>query len=135
MEAARSDLVIMAAVITAPASRAILELVSRLQQAGIDATRDAGAVYPQPTAVLVGLPTLVKRGAAFRSFTIPVLVISGEPLNNVPAVDRLYELADDVALELETENYRPSSWSSSVNAEPLPALELSVTVTVTETEG
>ena len=119
---------------SAPAIRAILELLSMLEDAGIDATRDAGAVYPQPTAVLVGLPTLLKRGLGSRSFEVPVLVISGDPLNSVERVDRLYSLADEVALELNSSAYRPSSWSSSVNAEPLPALELAVTVTVTEIE-
>ena len=119
---------------TAPAVRAILELVSSLEAAGIAATRDGGAVYPQPLAVLVGLPELVKRGAYSRTFEVRVLVISGDPLNSVGSVDRLYALADEVALELNTQNYRPSSFSSSANAEPLPALELKVTVSVTETE-
>ena len=110
---------------------AVLEL---LAEAGIEATRDPGAFYPQPTGVLVGLPTLVKRGLASRTFELPVLVVSGDPLNAELAVDRLYELADDVALALLTDNYRPSSWRSSGNAEPLPALELLVTSTVSESE-
>jgi len=117
------------------ASRAIEELVERLEDAGISATRDAGAFFPQPVGVLVGLPTLVSRGLAARTFTIPVLVVSGDPLNAPLAVDRVYALADDVAYALATEAYRPSSWRSSVNAEPLPAVELTVTVTVTEMEA
>lgn len=122
------------AVVT-PASRAIEATVAQLADAGVPATRDAGAFYPQPAGVLVGLPTLVRRGVATWTFEVPVLVVSGDPLNTNFAVDRLYALADDAAAALVTNNYRPSSWRSSSNAEPLPALELTVTVTATETEG
>ena len=117
---------------TAAGTRAIEALVAALVEAGVEATRDAGAFYPQPAGVLVGLPTLVSRGIASHTFTVPVLVVSGDPLNATPAVDRIYALADDVAHALDESNYRPSSWRSSVNAEPLPAIELTVTVTVTE---
>jgi hypothetical protein len=115
-----------------PAGFAIARLLELLADAGIAATRDPGAFFPQPVGVLVGLPTMIGRGMATRSFTIPVLVVSGDPLSSELAVDRLYALADDCALALATENYRPSSWRSSVNAEPLPAVELTVTVTVSE---
>ena len=114
------------------AVRAIDALLGLLADAGIAASRDAGAFYPQPVGVLVGLPTLTGRLLAGASFTVPVLVVSGDPFNSELAVDRAYALADDVALALRTENYRPSSWRSSVNAEPLPAIELAVTVTVEE---
>jgi hypothetical protein len=114
------------------ASRALEALLELLAAAGIEATRDPGAFYPQPVGVLVGLPTLASRTMAGRTFTVPVLVVSGDPFNAELAVDRAYALADDVALALRTDNYRPSSWRSSVNAEPLPAVELSVTVTVSE---
>lgn len=122
----------MSVTVKPPAVRAIERLVELLADAGIAATRDAGAFFPQPIGVLVGLPTLASRLAAARSFTIPVLVVSGDPFNSESAVDRALALADDVALVLRTDNYRPSSWRSSVNAEPLPAFELSVTVTVPE---
>ena len=116
-----------------PRDRGALEL---LDDAGIDATRDAGAFYPQPVGVLVGLPTLVRRGRmAARTFEIPVLVVSGDPLNARARRRPALALADDVALALATDNYRPSSWRSSVNAEPLPAFELAVTVTVPEEEA
>lgn len=119
---------------THPATRAIETLLELLAAAGVEATRDAGAFYPQPVGVLVGLPGLAGRGLATRTFTVPVLVVSGDPLNAELAVDRLFALADDVALALRTDAYSPSSYRSSVNAEPLPALELAVTVTVTESE-
>lgn len=117
------------------AARAIDAVLSMLEEAGISATRDAGAFYPQPCGVLVGLPTLEGRGLAARRYSIPVLVVSGDPLSSPLAVDRVYALADDAALALATDAFRPSSWRSSVNAEPLPAVELTVTVTVTEREG
>ena len=123
----------MSALETAPAAiRAIEATLDLLETSGIEATRDPGALYPQPTAVLVGLPTLESRGLASHTFTIPVLIVSGDPLNAELAVDRLYALADDVALALRTDRYRPSSYRSGVSAEPLPAIALDVTVTVTQ---
>lgn len=116
---------------TGPASSAIAAVVELLSEAGIDASRDAGAFYPQPLGTLVGLPTLLRRGLATATFTVPVTVVSGDPLNSEFAVDRLYALADDVAAALVTDQYRPGSYQGGVNAEPLPAIELAATVTVT----
>lgn len=116
---------------TSAGTLAIGRLLETLEDAGIEATRDAGAFFPQPVGVLVGIPTLtgqLQSGA--RTFTVPVLVVSGDPFSSSLAVDRALALADDVAFALAVANYRPSSWSSSRNAEPLPALELDVTVTV-----
>lgn len=124
----------MSTTATTAAGRAIGALLALLAEAGMEATRDAGAFFPQPAGILVGLPTLTSRGMGSRSFDIPVLVVSGDPLNSELAVDRIYALADDAALALATDSYRPSSWRSSVNAEPLPALELTVHVTVSEEE-
>ena len=124
----------MSVVDVRPATRSVDAVLALLEAAGIEATRDAGAFYPQPVGVLVGLPALVRRGLAFRTFELAVLAVSGDPLNAPANVDRLYALADDVALVLEVDAYRVSSWRSSVNAEPLPAVELTATVTVTETE-
>lgn len=114
------------------ASLAIDAVLELLADAGIAATRDAGAFYPHPTGVLVALPALVGRGVATRTFEIPVLVVSGDPLNTETAVDRLYALADDAAAALACDSYRPSSYTGGGNAEPLPALELTVTTTVQE---
>lgn len=120
---------------TKPAAiRAVDATLELLEAASIEATRDAGAFYPQPLGVLVGLPALVGRGQNGRTFEIAVLVVSGDPLNTELAVDRLYTIADNVATVLRTAAYRPSSYRSSSNAEPLPAVELLVTVTVTEQE-
>ena len=116
----------------APALRARAALLDELEAAGIEATGDSGAFYPQPIGVLVGLPTLVGRLLDGRTFTIPVVIVAGEALNNERIVSDLYTLADDVAGALSTAAYRPISYRSSLNAEPLPALELVATVTVSE---
>jgi hypothetical protein len=123
------------ALATAPASRARDALVQLLADAGVEAAADAGAFFPQPVGVLVGLPTMTGRTLGARRFTIPVLVVSGDPLSSPLAVDRLYALADDVALALSESSYRPSTWRSTANAEPLPAVELTSTVTVPESEA
>jgi hypothetical protein len=125
----------MSAIATTAAVRAIAGVLAQLDEAGIAATRDAGAFYPQPVGVLVTLPALTSRTLYGRSFEVPVLVVSGDPLNDELPVNRIYALADEVALALSIEAYRPSSYRSSANAEPLPALELVAVVTVTETEG
>jgi hypothetical protein len=117
------------------ATLAIEATLAMLDDAGIEATRDAGAFFPQPVGVLVALPTLVSRGIASRTYSLPVLVVSGDALNSPEAVDRVFRLADDVALALRTDSYRPSSYRSGVNAEPLPAVELTVTVSVHEREA
>ena len=121
------------AAVLSPAIRAVEELDGLLALAGVEATRDPGAFYPQPTGILIGLPAMVGRGLASRRFEVSVLVVSGDPLSTPAAADRLFSLADDVALILATDSYRPSSYRSGANAEPLPAVELTVTVTVTET--
>lgn len=119
---------------SAPASRARAALVQLLADAGIAAADDPGAFFPQPVGVLVGLPTLVRRTLAARTFEIPVLIVSGDPVSSPLVVDRLYALADDVARALGESNYRPSTWRATANAEPLPAVELNATVTTIETE-
>jgi hypothetical protein len=124
----------MTAAAAPPAVRAIDSVLASLEAAAITATRDPGAFYPQPVGVLVGLPALASRGLQSRVYEIPVLVVSGDPLNAELAVDRLYALADDVALALGEDAYRPSSWLSPVNAEPLPALEITVSVLIAESE-
>lgn len=124
----------MAVAVTHPATRAINAALAALEAAGIDATRDPGSFYPQPIGVLVGLPALSRRTQASRVYELSVLVVSGDPLNAELPVDRLYALADDCALALRVDTYSVSSWRSSVNAEPLPALEMTATLTVTEIE-
>ena len=121
----------MSTMATSAGSQAIAAVVEALETAGITATRDAGAFYPQPVGVLVRLPTLTRRGLSSFTFTVPILVVSGDPLNDELPVDRVYALADDVALALAIDQYRPSSWAGSPNAEPLPAVELAATVTIT----
>lgn len=117
------------------ATAALEGLVELLTGAGIAATRDAGAFRPQPIGVLVGLPARVGATLGAVTFEIPVLVVSGDPLNTVGAVDRLYAEADELARLLSTDSYRPASWASSQRAEPLPALELTATVTVQNEEA
>ena len=122
----------MSATATSAAVRARTELELELEAAGIEATGDAGAFYPQPIGVLIGLPTLVGRTLAGRTFTIPVLVVSGDPLNSNERVAALYALADEVAGVLSTAAYRPTQYRSNESPEPRPAIEVLVTVTVSE---
>jgi hypothetical protein len=123
--------------VTVPASLATAALehvLGLLAAAGIEATRDAGALTPDPIGVLVGLPTLTGRTLGGSTYTVPVTVVSGDPLAGPMAVDRLYVAADDAADAIGAAAYSPSSFSHGFNAEPLPALELIVTVSLSRTE-
>jgi hypothetical protein len=111
-----------------------LELARRLAAAGIEASLDAGAFYPQPLGVLIGLPAMIGRTLGGARFETPVLVVSGDPLNDVDVVDRLYALADQCAEALPADVYRPSSFRGGPNAEPLPALEFVVVLKPYEEE-
>ena len=112
------------------ASRAIAKVLERLAEAGIDATRDAGAFHPRPVGVLVGLPDLTYTLLASRTFTVPVRAVSADPLNTTMAVDRLYGVADALVRALGCDSYSVGDWVGGVNTDPLPAVLLNVTVTV-----
>ena len=122
----------MSATATTPAVRALEALLELLEDAGIEATDDAGAFYPQPAGVVVGLPSYVGRTLGARRYTVAVHVVSGDPLNSRLARDRAFALADAVALACRIDAYRPTSWRGGVNAEPLPAIELIVPINVPE---
>jgi hypothetical protein len=115
------------------AGAAIAHVLQLLVEAGISATRVAETFYPQPVGVLVGLPTLEGRTFAGATYTVPILVVSGDPLGNELTVDRVYALADDCARAVRCDTYRPSSYQTSANAEPLPAVELAARLTLIET--
>ncbi len=107
---------------------AVLEM---LDAHGITATRDAGAFYPQPLGVLVGLPSLTGGTLGARTYTIPVYVVSGQPLVEPDVVDALYSLADEVAQALDVAAYSPFDFrGSAANAEALPGVQLDATATV-----
>ena len=112
------------------ASRAVQKVLQALEDAGIAATRDAGAFHPRPVGVLVGLPDLTFTLLASRTFVVPVRAVSADPLNTTTAVDRLYSVADDLARVLGCDSYTVGDWIGGVNADPLPAVLLNVTVTV-----
>lgn len=116
------------------ATRALEALLEALEDAGIEASRDAGEFDPTPVGVLVGLPTLVSKTLSASAFEIPIVIVTGDPLNSAAAVDRLYAIADDVADAVRTLGYRPTSWAGSSRVEPLPALEVLASVTVTTQE-
>jgi hypothetical protein len=114
------------------ASRAIDAVIALLADAGITASRDAAdfAAELGSIGVLVGLPSRVGGTLSAGTFELPVLVISGDPVNTAEAVDRLYLEADAIAAELRTLTYRPTTWGGRSGAEPLSAIEITVTVTV-----
>lgn len=114
------------------AVRAINAVVDALASADISASRDAGAFIPSPSGVLVGLPALSDRGLAFRTFVVPVHVVSGVPLNTLGAVDALYAIADDAAGALGLDSYSPAEWGGGPNVDPLPSLLLLAVVTISE---
>tara|TARA_R110000868_G_scaffold279524_2_gene539571 strand:+ start:2200 stop:2559 length:360 start_codon:yes stop_codon:yes gene_type:complete len=112
--------------------QALDAVVAELVAAGLPATRDAGAFFPAPIGVLVGMPSLIATGLASRTLEVPVHIISADPPSpNVLAL--MYAAADDAAAALQTNTYSATTWSNGINAEPLPALNLLVTVTIENT--
>jgi len=113
------------------ATRVLDALLAQLADSGIEATRDAGAFYPQPLGVLVGLPSLVGGTLRGRTYTVPVYVVSGQPLSTPENVSALYDLADAVAASLDVATYQPFDFrGSAANAEALPAVQLDVTASI-----
>jgi hypothetical protein len=114
------------------ATRAISAVVDALGSVAITASRDAGAFYPQPCGVLVGLPAMSDRGMAFRTFQVPVHIVSGVPLNTMGAVDALYTIADVAVGALGADSYTPAEWIGGPNVDPLPSLLILAVVTISE---
>jgi len=112
------------------ASLAREHVAERLGAYGIDAVLDAGTFYPEPGRVLVGLPSLTARTLAGATYTVPVYVVSRDPLNDTLAVDRLYTTADTAADALDVAVYDERPWAGGTNQDPLPALWLTATVSL-----
>jgi len=112
------------------ASSAIAAVLELLTDAGLEATADAGALIPDPIGVLVGLPTLTGRGLASSSYSVPVTVVTADPLNGPTPRDRLYAAADAAADAIGVATYSPSSFTIGGHAEPLASLELVASVSL-----
>jgi hypothetical protein len=102
--------------------------------ADVDLSRDAGAFHPAPLGVLVGLPALISRTMAARTYQVGVHCVSADPLNTLEAVDALFALADVVVLVLGSSSYTPTDWSGGTNRDPLPSVYVQAVITVTEDE-
>lgn len=118
------------------ATQGLEAVLQVLADAGVTASRDAGSFVPRGVGVLVGLPSWVDSTLAGKVFEVPVLVVSGDPLNTAGAVDRLYAEADAIADALACDSYRPATWEGATPARPegLPAVEIIATVTVPNEE-
>jgi hypothetical protein len=116
------------------ATRALDAVLAELLASEITASRDAADFAAELGAigVLIGLPSRVGGTLSAATFEIPVLVISGDPVNTAAAVDRLYAEADAIASALSTLSYRPTTWGGRAGGEPLSAIEITATVTVSE---
>lgn len=116
------------------ASGAIDGILALLLAGGVEASRDAAGFNPSPIGVLVGLPSLVNHTLGGAIYEIPVLVVSGDPVNSAEAVDRLYAEADAIAAIIGADNYSPTSWAGSSRTQPLPAIEIVALATVENEE-
>ena len=130
----------MATTATGPAVRARDAVLFAVQDAlvpvasAVTVSADAGAFHPQPLGVLIGLPSLVSRTLAARTYDVPVHVVSADPLNDRSAVESLFELADALVLVLGVATYAATDWPGGVNRDPLPSVYLLATITVPEQE-
>ncbi|MGI9116382.1 MAG: hypothetical protein ACR2JV_01945 [Gaiellales bacterium] len=109
---------------------ALDEVVSVLRDAGLTrATRDAGAFFPSPIGVLVGMPSLTSTGLGARTLEVPVHVISADP-PSPRILGLMYAAADTAAAALSIDKYQPGTYSGNVNAEPLPTIDMTAVVTI-----
>lgn len=109
---------------------ALDEVVTVLRDAGLTrATRDAGAFFPSPIGVLVGMPSLTSSGLGSRTIEVPVHVISADP-PSPRILGLMYAAADIAAQALGIDTYSPSTYSGNINAEPLPTIDMTAVVTI-----
>ena len=109
---------------------ALDEVVTVLQDAGLTkATRDAGAFFPSPIGVLVGMPTVRSSGLATRTLEVPIHVVSADP-PSPRIIGLMYAAADTAATALAIDQYTPSTYSGNINAEPLPTIDMTAVVTI-----
>jgi hypothetical protein len=109
---------------------ALDEVVTVLRDAGLTkATRDAGAFFPSPIGVLVGMPSLTASGMGARTIEVPVHVISADP-PSPRILGLMYAAADKAAAALAIDTYTPSTYYGGVNAEPLPTIDMTAVVTI-----
>jgi hypothetical protein len=98
----------------------------------VELSRDAGSFHPAPLGVLVGLPALVSRTMAARTYAVSVHIVSADPLSSPDALDGLFALADVVVMVLGAASYTPADWAGGVNRDALPSVYIQAVVTVTE---
>ena len=110
---------------------ALDEVVARLRTAGLRATRDAGAFYPAPRGVLVGMPSVIATGFGSRTLEVPVHVVAADPPGPL-VLDALLADTEKAAAALSTATWEPRPWVGNVNADPLPSYLISCTLTITE---
>lgn len=110
---------------------ALDEVVSVLRANGLSkATRDAGAFFPSPIGVLVGMPRLVSSGLGARTIEVPIHVVSADP-PTPRIIGLMYAAADKAANALSIDQYAPGTYTGNVNAEPLPTIDMTAVVTIT----
>ena len=110
---------------------ALDRVVQTLRDAGLTATRDAGAFYPAPRGVLVGMPEVARTGLAHRTLLVPVHVVTADPVT--PRVlDALLADAETAAKALGVATFTPRLWDGGPNTEPLPSYLIESTLTISE---
>ena len=108
-------------------AQALDAVVDVLTEAGLQATRDAGAFYPNTVACLVGMPTVKSSGLAYRTMEVPIHVVTSDP-PSARSVDALYAAAEIAAAALQTDAYAPQTWSGGPNADSLPSILINAVV-------
>jgi hypothetical protein len=105
----------------------VTSVVDALAAAGLDVTDDPAKFDPRPVGVLVGIPELGETTLGAYQVTVPVHVVSGEPLT--PAMrDVLFMDALAAAQAIGSPSFQLTGWDGNVNATPLPAYRMTTTV-------
>lgn len=105
----------------------VTAVLDALRQAGLDATDDPAKFDPRPVGVLVGIPELAETTLGAYQVTVPVHVVSGEPLTP-PVRNVLFMEALTAAQAIGAPAFQLTGWDGNVNATPLPAYSMTTTV-------
>lgn len=110
-------------------SEAIEYVKNRLVAAGIPTFTDPAAFYPDPIAVLIGVPELADRGLANFVVSVPVHVVSGEALTETTR-NEMFDMAYACAEALKVDSFELTGFTSRMNQSDLPGYTLQTFVTL-----
>ena len=108
---------------------AIDYVADQLEAAGVPTFTDPATFFPDPVAVLVGVPSLVERGLRAYTVSVPVHVVCAEALD-ADKRDLMFDTAMACAVALDVPDFDLDGHFTTMNQTELPGYVLSTLVTL-----